>query len=61
MRSVVTYCDLRLYADDTCVLFSNENVSFIEKHVNVFIGNKLSVHLREDKIKCILFKKGKKK
>ena len=69
MKSAITDCDFRLYADDTCVLFNNENVSSIEKHVNVdfnglcerFIGNKLSVQLREDKTKCILFKKGKKK
>ena len=69
MKSGVTGCDLRLYADDTCLLFSNENISSIEKHLHVdfnslcewFIDNKLSIHLREDKTKCILFKKGKKK
>ena len=60
--------DLRLYADDTCLLFTNENVSSIEIHLNVdfnslcawFIDNKLSIHLGDDKTKCILFKKGKK-
>ena len=65
MKSGVTGCDLRLYADDTCLLFSNENISSIEKHLHVdfnslcewFIDNKLSIHLREDKTKCILFKK----
>ena len=64
MKSVVTDCDLRLYADDACLLFSNENVSSIEIHLKVdfnslcewFIDNKLSKHLAEDKTKCILFK-----
>ena len=64
MKSVVTDCDLRLYADDTCLLFSNENVSSIEIHLKVdlislcewFIDSKLSIHLAEDKTKCILFK-----
>ena len=66
MKSAVTDCNLRLYADDTCLLFSNENVSSIEKHVNAdfnsfcewLIDNKLSIYLGEDKTKCILFKKG---
>ena len=57
MKSAVTDCDLRLYSDDTCLLFSNENVSSIEKHLSVdfnslcewFIDNKLSIHLGEDK------------
>ena len=60
--------DLRLYADDTYLLFSNENVSSIKIHLNVdfnslrawFIDNKLSIHLGNDKTKCILFKKGTK-
>ena len=52
MKLAVTNCDLRLYADDTCLFSSNENVSSIEKH--------LSIHLGEDKTKCILFIKGKK-
>ena len=68
MKSVVTDCDLRLYADATCLYFSNENASSIEKYLNVdfnslcewFIDNKLSMHLGEDKTKCILIKKGKK-
>ena len=60
---------MRLYAD-TCILFSNENVSSIKKkHLNVdfnslcewFIDNKLSIHLGEDKTKFILFNKGNKK
>ena len=67
MKSVLTDCGLRLYADDTCLISSDENVSFIEKHLNTdfnslcewFIDNKLSMHLREYKT-FILFKKGKK-
>ena len=48
----VTDCDSRLYADDTCFFFSNENVSSIEKHLNVDFNSlcewfKLSVHLGE--------------
>ena len=35
MKSAVTGCDLRLYANDTCLLFSNENVSSIEKQLIV--------------------------
>ena len=35
MKSAVTDCDLRLYANDACLLFSNENVSLIEKQLNV--------------------------
>ena len=60
---------VRLYADNICLLFSNENVSSTEKHLNVafdshckwFIANQLSIHLEKDKTKCLLFKKGKKK
>ena len=69
MKLAVTDCDLRLYTDDTCLLFSNENVNLIKKHLNVdfnslcewFIDNKLSLHMGENKTKCILFEKGKKK
>ena len=68
MKSAIIDCYLRLYADDTCLLFSNENVNSIGKHLNAdfnslcewFIHYKLSIHLGEDKTKCILFKKGKK-
>ena len=69
MKSAINDWELRLYADDTCILFSNQNVSSIEKHLNVdfnslcewFIDDKLSINLGEDKTKYILFKKGKKK
>ena len=68
MKSAVTDCDMRLCADDTCLLFSNENVNPIEKHLNVdsnslcawFIENKVSIDLGKDRTKCILFRKGKK-
>ena len=60
---------MRLYTDNICLLFSSENVSSTEKLLNVdfnslckwFIDNQLSIHLGEDKTKCLLFKKGKKK
>ena len=53
---------------DTCLIFSNESISSIEKHLNVdfnnlcewFIDNKLSIRLWKDKTKCVLFKNGKK-
>ena len=35
MKSAVIDCDLRLHAGDTSLLFSNENFSLIEKHLNV--------------------------
>ena len=56
MKSAVTDCDLILYADDTRLLFSNENVSSIEKHVNVdlivFVGGLWTINY--------LYKWGKK-
>ena len=68
MKLAVKECDLRLYANDTFLIFNNEKDSSIKKHLNVdfnslsewFIDNKLSIHLGKDKTKCILFKKGKK-
>ena len=55
MKSAVTDCDVRLYADDTCLLLSDENVSSIKNHLNVsfnslcewFLDNKLFIHLGE--------------
>ena len=35
LKSAVTNCDLRLYADDTCLVFGNENFSSIQKHLNI--------------------------
>ena len=56
-------CDLFLYADDTCLIFQDENMKESEDHLNLnfsslcdwFINNKLSIHLGEDKTKSILF------
>ena len=39
MKLTVTDCVLRLYADDTCLLFSNENLSSIQKHLNIVFVN----------------------
>ena len=35
LKLAVTDCNLRLYADDNCHVFSNENFSLIEKHLNI--------------------------
>ena len=64
MPSALEYCELRLYADDTCIFFSHENITEIEEKLNTdfnrlcewFIENKLSIHYGEDKTKCILFR-----
>ena len=56
-------CHLFFYADDTCLTFQHENVKETEGQLNLnfsslcdwFIGNKLSIHLGEDKTKFILF------
>ena len=68
MRSAVTDCDLILSADDTCFLFSSENVSLIEKHLNVnfkslcewFIDNKLPIHLGKIKLNVFYSKRERK-
>ena len=68
MKKALKNCDLWLYADDTCILYSHQNVTFIERNLNYdfnnpcewFIGNKLSIHFGEDKTKSILFKRGNK-
>ena len=60
---VAVKCDLFLYADDTCLVFQNKNVKYIEKQLNEdfanmcdwFADNKLSIHFGEDKTKSILF------
>ena len=68
MKTALKNCDLRLYANDTCILYSHQNVKFIERNLNHdfnnlcewFIDNKLSIHFGEDKTKSILFKRRNK-
>ena len=56
-------CDLFLYADDTCLGFTDKNVKTIEDNLNRnfnslcdwFVENKLSIHFGEDKTKSIVF------
>ena len=56
-------CDLMLYADDSCLVFTDKNFDNIEKQLNEnfnsicdwFVDNKLSIHFGEDKTKSILF------
>ena len=56
-------CDLFLHADDSCLVYQHHDVSIIEQNLNKnfsdicdwFVDNKLSIHFREDKTKCILF------
>ena len=61
-------CDLLLYADDACLIFSDKSVNDIEEQLNKnfyslcdwFVDNKLSIHFGEDKTKSILFRKTNK-
>ena len=56
-------CDLFLYADDSYLVYQHKDVKEIEKNLyknfsdvcDWFVDNKLSIHLGEDKTKCILF------
>ena len=56
-------CDLFLYADDSSLDYQLKDVKERERNLNKnfsdvcnwFVDNKLSIHLGEDKIKCILF------
>ncbi len=58
-----TKCELLLYADDTCLIFQSNDPTEIEniltENFNIlcdwFVDNKLSIHLGEEKTKCILF------
>jgi hypothetical protein len=54
--------DLLLYADDSCLLFTDKNRTIEEKLTrnfnslcDWFIENKLSIHFGKDKTKCIVF------
>ena len=61
-------CDLLLYADDSCLVFSHNDISTIENQLNKdfnsicdwFVDNKLSIHFGEDKTKSIIFGSKKK-
>ena len=56
-------CDPLLYADDSCLVFRDNNINEIEKQLNEnlnslsdwFVDNKLSIHFGEDKTTFILF------
>ena len=56
-------CDCFLYADDFCLVYQHKDVKEIKRNLNKnfsdvcdwFVDNKLSIHLGEDKTKCILF------
>ena len=61
-------CDLLLYADDSCLVFTGPDVKTIESHLNRnfnslcdwFVENTLSIHFGEDKTKSIIFGSRKK-
>ena len=56
-------CDLFPYADDSCLVYQENDVSKIEQNLNkifsnvcdCFVDNELSIHFGEGKTKCILF------
>ena len=56
-------CDLYLYADDSCLVYSGKDVCTIEDVLNKnfntlcdwFVTNRLSIHFGEDKTKSIIF------
>ena len=56
-------CGLLLYADDSCLIFTDKNLKNIENKLNTnfnslcdwFVENKLSIHFGEDKTKSIVF------
>ena len=57
------HSDLFLYADDSGLTFQHKHVHTIKHQLNKdfanlcewFVDNKLSIHLGEEKTKCILF------
>ena len=58
------YCELLLYADDTCLIFQHKDIKEIENQLTKyfssiceaqFVDNKLSIHFGEDKTRSILF------
>ena len=62
MSKAVEY-DLYLYADDSCLLLQQKNVTEIKKQLakdfrNIcdwFVDNKINIHFGEDKVKSISF------
>ena len=64
MKTELKNCGLRLYADDTCILYSHQYIKFIERNLNYdfnnlyewFIDNKLSIHFGEAKLKVFYSK-----
>ena len=56
-------CELYLYADDSCLLYTDKDITKIENTLNTnfnslcdwFVENKLSIHFGEDKTKSIIF------
>ena len=67
MPGVLNKCHLRLYADDSILMFSHKEIDTLNKVLNEefsdvcdwFVSNRLSIHLDEKKTKCILFSRQK--
>ena len=63
LTQAVTDCDIRLYADDTCISSKDKQVDSINDKLNQdfntlcdwFLDDKLSIHFGEEKTKTILF------
>ena len=61
-------CDLLLYADDSCLVFTDHDLKNIEDNLNInfnslcdwFVENKLSIHFGDDKTKSIVFGSNKR-
>ena len=57
-------CDLLLYADDSCLVFTGPDLKTVEANFNSLcdwiVENKLSIHFGEDKTKSIVFGSQKK-
>ena len=68
MKTALKNCDLRLYVDGTCILYSHQNVKLIERNLNFdfnnlyewLVDNKLFIHFGEKKTRSILFKRENK-
>ena len=60
IKPAVNDNDLILYAADNCILFINENVNSIDKHLNGDFVGQIIYTFGNDKSKYILFKKENK-